>query len=323
MTNVSRDVLRLDCEKETERILDSFKDVIVQRFRRRGGVVALSGGVDSSVTAALCVRAFGKERVFGLLMPDRDSSPDTLKLSRLAAESLGIEYCVTDITPILEAEGCYAIRDEAIRSVVPEYQPSFANKIVLAGGHGTPYRVFRIVVRLPDGKEIRARLPSQQYRTIVAAMNFKQRTRKMLEYFHADRLHYAVIGTSNRLEVDQGFFVKLGDGAGDFKPIAHLFKSQVYQLAEYLHVPYEIRQKPPTPDTYSLPQTQQEFYFLAPYDVMDISIWARDQGFPAEQVAVALGERLDLISDVYSDIVAKRQVADYLSCPPVGVKSHQ
>jgi len=151
-------------------------------------------------------------------------------------------------------------------------------------------------------------------------MNFKQRTRKMLEYFHADRLHYAVIGTSNRLEVDQGFFVKLGDGAGDFKPIAHLLKSQVYQMAEFLGVPDEIRQRLPTPDTYSLSQTHEEFYFPAPYDVMDMCVWAKDRGIPPEELAVAVGKDAQFILNVYNDISAKRRVADYLGSPPVGLE---
>lgn len=317
MSQISPAVLDLNCESETKRIVRELRDVVLNRFRRRGGVVALSGGVDSSVTAALCIRALGPERVFGLLMPDRDSSPETWLLSRQVAETLGIAYHLEDITPILEAEGCYRHRDDAIQKMVPEYCPGSLSKIVLSGRHGTPYRLFHLIVRLPGGKEIKARLPSEEYRSIVAAMNFKQRTRKMLEYYHADRLHYAVIGTSNRLEVDQGFFVKLGDGAGDFKPIAHLLKSQVYQMAAYLKVPEEIYRRQPTPDTYSLAQTHEEFYFPAPYAVMDLCIWGKDHSIPPEEVALAVWRDTDFIRSVYDDIGAKRRVADYLRAGPV------
>jgi NAD+ synthase len=320
MTHLPMSVLHIDCEKETERIVQEMKDVVLKRFRRMGGVVALSGGVDSSVTAALCVRAFGPKKVFGLLMPDRDSSSDTLRLSRQVAEELGVEYQIEDITSYLQVVGCYRHRDEAIRRIIPDYDSNSASKIVLSGQWGTPYRVFHLVVRSPEGKEIRVRLPSEEYRAIVAAMNFKQRMRKMLEYYHADRLHYAVIGTSNRLEIDQGFFVKLGDGAGDFKPIAHLLKSQVFQMAGYLNIAKEIRERLPTPDTYSLSSTHEEFYFPAPYEVMDQCIWAKDQGIPPEEAARALRKDPQFILGVYKDIDAKRRVADYMAAPPVALE---
>src|SRR5947207_2718078 len=126
-------------------------------------------------------------------------------------------------------------------------------------------RLYSIVIMAPDGTETKHRLTPESYLGIVAATNFKQRVRKMLEYYHADRLNYVVSGTPNRLEYDQGFFVKLGDGTADVKPIAHLYKSQVYQLAEYLGIPEGVRSRPPTTDTYSLPQGQDEFYFSLPY----------------------------------------------------------
>ena len=132
-------------------------------------------------------------------------------------------------------------------------------------------------------------MPPAAYLQIVAATNFKQRVRKMMEYYHADRLNYAVAGTPNRLEYDQGFFVKLGDGAADVKPIAHLYKTQVYALAEYLGVPEEIRRRPPTTDTFSLPQTQEEFYFALPYAKMDLCLYGHNHGVPAAEVAAAAG----------------------------------
>ena len=152
---------------------------------------------------------------------------------------------------------------------------------------------------------------------IVAATNFKQRTRKMLEYYHADRLNYAVAGTPNRLEYDQGFFVKLGDGAADVKPIAHLYKTQVYQLAEYLEVPAEIRKRPPTTDTYSMPQGQDEFYFSLPYDRMDLCLYGKNNGIATETVADALGLTPEQVQSVYDDIDTKRSTTRYLHLPPL------
>jgi len=313
--------LVLDAEDATRQITDAVRRQVLQQLRRKGAVVGISGGIDSSTAAALCVQALGPRRVLGVLMPERDSAGDTLELSRLVAESLGIETVLEDITGILDAVGCYRRRDEAIRGVFPEYRPGWRFKIVLADVlAGNPYRVSSVVIETPDGRTFRKRLPLAAYQMIVAATNFKQRTRKMLEYYHADRLHYAVVGTPNRLEYDQGFFVKNGDGSADFKPIAHLYKTQVYQLAEYLGVPEQIRRRPPTTDTYSLPQSQEEFYFSLPYDQLDVCLYGKNHGVDAHQVAAATGLTGQQVEWVYRDIDAKRKVARYLHAGPLLVQ---
>jgi NAD+ synthase len=308
--------LRIDpaqtCDDICAKIQEFLRDV-----RRRGAVLGISGGVDSAVVAALCVRALGKDRVLGLYMPEADSSHDSLRLGRVLAEQLGIATEFEDITAILEAAGCYRRRDAAIRSVIPAYTESYKSKIVLPNLLDTGvYQLFSVIVESPEGVETKTRLPLEAYLAIVAATNFKQRTRKMMEYYHADRLNYAVAGTPNRLEYDQGFFVKNGDGAADFKPIAHLFKSQIYQLAEYLEVPEEIRLRPPTTDTYSLQQSQEEFYFALPYDKMDLAIYARDENVSAADLAKGLGVTTEVAEKVYSIIDAKRKAARYLHLPP-------
>ncbi|HUQ71218.1 MAG TPA: NAD(+) synthase, partial [Planctomycetaceae bacterium] len=256
----SRQRLQLDAAAETARIIGWMQSTVATTLKRRGVVLGLSGGIDSSVVAALAVKAFGPERVFGIMMPERDSDDDSVALAELLAESLGIETVVENLTPLLDAAGCYQRRDAAIQSVVPEFRPDWKSKLVLPPLlQGKRFSLSSVVVQSPTGERQQARLTLSAYQTIVAATNFKQRCRKMLEYFHADRLRYAVAGTPNRLEYDQGFFVKQGDGAADFKPIAHLYKTQVYQLADYLNVPEIIRLRPPTTDTYSLPQSQEEF----------------------------------------------------------------
>jgi NAD+ synthase len=259
--------LEIDCRREAKRIESAIQTHVRETLHRRGVVVALSGGVDSSVVGALCARALGPERVFGLMLPEKDSSAETRWLSETIVKHLGIEAEHHDITDLLTAAGCYRYRDEAIRSVIPNYDSSCKCKIVLPSLLDQEHlRVFSVVVEWPDGRQARARLPVKAYLQIVAATNFKQRVRKMLEYFHADRLNYAVVGTPNRQEYDQGFFVKLGDGAADIKPIAHLYKAQVYQMAWFLGLPREICERLPTTDTYSMPQDQEEFYFSIPYD---------------------------------------------------------
>jgi NAD+ synthase len=317
VTTFSKDVLRIDTAREADRLCTWIKSTINDVIKRRGAVVALSGGIDSSVVGALCVRALGEKNVFGLLMPERDSSQETHVTSRLIATRLGIEFTLEDISDTLDAFGCYRRRDDAIRSVVPDYGPGWKHKIVLPSVTASDiYRVYSVVAQSPDGREIRQRLPVEAYLQIVAATNFKQRTRKTLEYYHADRLNYVVAGTPNLLEYDQGFFVKLGDGAADIKPIAHLYKSQVYQMAEYLGVPEEIRRRQPTTDTYSLPQSQEEFYFSLPYDQMDLCLYARNNNVPAVAVGAALGLTAEQIERVFRDIDSKRRVAKYLHLTP-------
>jgi len=318
----STDLLRLDAAPTVDHITTAIREQLFKQLRRKGIVLGLSGGIDSSVVAALAARALGKDRVLALLMPERESSEDSLILGRLVAERLGINALVEDITAVLEGVGCYRRRDDMIQRVVPEYGAGYKCKIVLPSlSEQKDYRVFSVVAQSPDGKQITARLTVEAYFGVVAASNFKQRVRKMIEYYHADRLNYAVAGTPNRLEYDQGFFVKNGDGAADLKPIAHLYKTQVYQLAEYLGVPDEIRRRPPTTDTYSLSQSQEEFYFSLPYDKMDLCLYGVNHCIASEDVAQATGLTVEQVERVYRDITAKRKATRYQQMPPLFVEA--
>lgn len=313
-------VLEIDEAEETERIAAAIRGA-VERSRRKGVVVAVSGGIDSSVVAALAVRAVGPARVFALHMPEQESADETLPLSTELTDWLQVDSAVEDISPVLEAFGCYRRRDAAIRKVVPEYGPGYRSKIVLPSVvDSDSYRLYSVVVEDPEGNQITRRLSSAAYLEIVAASNFKQRTRKTLEYFHADRLNYIVAGTPNRLEYDQGFFVKLGDGAADVKPIAHLYKTQVYAMAAHLGVPAGIRSRPSTTDTYSLAQSQEEFYFSLPYPRMDLCLYALNAGVPVEDVAEATGLTAEQVERVFRDIEQKRRTTAYLHAAPVLVE---
>ena len=316
--------LAIDPEKVTAEICDFISRSVRSVLRQRGVVVGLSGGIDSSVCVSLCARALGPERVLALFTPEADSAPESAELGRLLADHLGVASVLEDITPVVEAAGCYRRRDDAIRSVIPEYGQTrmpgerWRAKLVLPNViESGQFRLFSIVAEAPDGSIRKARLTPQAYRHVVAATSFKQRTRKMMEYFHADRLDYAVVGTPNRLEYDQGFFVKNGDGAADLKPIAHLYKSQVYALAEHLEVPEEIRRRPPTTDTYSLPQGQDEFYFSLPYRQMDLCLCGFTLGVSAARIASEAGLTESQVERVYADIQSKRRSTRRLHLPPL------
>jgi NAD+ synthase len=314
-------VLDIDPAAEADRIARRLREILARDLSRRGLVVAMSGGIDSSVCAALSVRALGRDKVFGLLLPEQDSSSGSSQRGRQLATHLGIDCELVDIAPALAAIGCYRWRDEAIRRVFPDYDGSWKNKIVIAGGLEGQVNHFKLVVQTPVGEVREERLGLREYLQIVAATNFKQRIRKTVEYFHADRLNYAVVGTPNRLEYDQGFFVKNGDGSADVKPIAHLYKSQVYAMARHLGLPEEICGATPTTDTYSLAQGQDEFYFALPYRQMDLALWALNHGRPASELGAALGITGEQAERVYADIRAKRRTTRYLHAKAVLVEA--
>lgn len=315
----SPQVLELDWAAEADRIGAAMRRQL-REIRRKGVVLGLSGGIDSSVTAAIAVRTLGPERVFALYMPEADSDPLSLELGRLLAGHLGIRSALEDIAPALAALRCYERRNDAVASVISGFTPEWKFKLVLPGAEHAGYNFFSVVARSPSGEEHRARLPLDAYLAIVAATNFKQRVRKMVEYHWADRLNFAVAGTPNRLEYDQGFFVKQGDGAADVKPIAHLYKTQVYRLAQFLDVPEQIRVRPPTTDTYSLPQGQDEFYFALPYAALDLVLYAVNHGVPAETVAEGTGLTLAQVQHAMKDIETKRSTTRYQHLAPLLVE---
>jgi len=317
---MDRDVLRIDAAAEMDRIVDWMKETM-RGLHRTGAVVGISGGIDSSVCLSLSVRAFGAERVVALLLPDKDSDPLSEDLARHLAAHYGVTPIREPVTPALEGYGCYARRDEAIARVFPEYDPvaGYKAKIVLPSGlldEGT-LNVFSLTIVTPDGDEKSARLAPREFAQIVAASNFKQRSRTAMLYYHAELSNYAVVGTPNKNERDQGFFVKYGDGGYDFAPIAHLYKTQVYQLACHLDVPEAIQQRTPTTDTYSAPSTQEEFFFRLPYETMDLLWYAQEHEVSVADTALALEMSPDQVRNAFDDFTRKRRTTHYLRAAPL------
>jgi NAD+ synthase len=318
----TRNILEIDPAAETERIVQSLQQKVHKLLRRHGGVVGISGGVDSAVVLALSVRAFGT-RVVPIIMPDKDSDPLSERLARQLAQQFGVEPLLENVTLALEGFDCYRRRDEAIRRVFPAYDPTagYKAKIVLPQNllEENTLNAFSITIVAPDGIESNAPLPVREFMQIVAASNFKQRTRMATLYYHAELRNFAVIGTANKNEHDQGFFVKYGDAGVDIKAIGHLYKTQVYQLAAYLDVPKAIQERPPTSDTYSAPCTQEEFFFRLPFDLMDLLWYAQEHNIPSAEAAQVMDLPEVQVKRAYEDFFRKSRTTDYLRMHPLEI----
>lgn len=317
----TKDILFIsDIERIANGITEKLKKEIFLNLKRKGAVVGISGGIDSSVTVALAVRALGAENVTGIILPEKDSSNESKELALKLATQLNINTIEEDITPALEGFGCYKRRDEAVVSVFPEYNPEeYKMKISISAklmNQNLP-PIFYLTIIDNKGKSKSKMLPAKEYLEIVAASNFKQRCRMSMLYYHAERLYYAVVGTPNKHEVSQGFFVKHGDGGADIMPIGNLYKTQIYQLAEFLKIPREIIQRTPTSDTYSAEQTQEEFFFQLPFHEMDLIWYGYENEFAASEVAKELQRSEDEIKAIYNNFSRKQKTTEYLRMAPI------
>ena len=317
----SKDILKFEnVEAEAHRISGKIKDDILGVLKRKGAVIGISGGIDSSVTLALTVNALGAENVLGIMLPEKDSSPESKEFALKLAERFNVQTIEEEMTGALDGFRCYKRRDEAVAKVFPEYNPiDYKMKIGInqSGLNQFLPPVFSLTIISQDGKEKSKILPIREYLQIVAASNFKQRCRMSMLYYHAERLHFAMIGTPNKHEVEQGFFVKNGDSGADIMPIAHLYKSQVYQLAEYLGIPKEIIKRTPTSDTYSAAQTQEEFFFQMPFMEMDLIAYGLENGISAEEVGIVLNKTADEVRHIYTNLTRKKKTTEYLRMAPI------
>ena len=321
MPDFDKNVLELNAEEEVGRIVNGLRQAVHRALHRQGAVVGISGGIDSSVVLALCARAFGPDHVVGILLPEGESSAESVSLAHLVAEHYGVSTVTEDISPALQGLGCYQRRDEAIARIFPSYGPGWKAKIVLPGNllDRDSLNVFTLTIISPEGQEFSKRLPLREYYQIVAASNFKQRTRMTMLYYHAELRNYAVVGTANKDEHELGFFVKHGDAGVDVAPIVHLFKMQVYQLARYLGVPEEIQRRIPTSDTYSGGSTQEEFFFRVPFRILDVAWCGFERGIPSARIADALGLSGEQVERVIADIVRKQRTTASLRMPAIGI----
>jgi NAD+ synthase len=317
----SRNILDIkDISGVCDAISSRLSNTIRLNLHRTGGVVGISGGIDSSVALALAVKALGSGNVLGLIMPEKDSNNESARLAMQLANIFKVKTIIEDLTSALDGLGCYKRRDEAVRTVFPDYDPlkhkmKIGIKSLLGTSNLPP--VFHVTIVERSGAERSARLTGNAFKQIMAASNFKQRCRMAMLYYHAERLHYAVIGTPNRNEYEQGFFVKYGDGGADVLPIAHLYKTQVYQLARFLRVPEEIIERTPTTDTYSAEQTQEEFFYQLPFEQMDLLWYAYENSVDLIEISEFLNISSDYVSHIFENFDRKKRTTEYLRLPPV------
>ena len=315
------DILKIEnIEELVLQITAKLRNDVLINLRKSGGVVGISGGIDSSVTLALLAKAIGPERVIGIMLPEKDSSSESKRLALRLAEEFSVKAIEENITDALDGFNCYKRRDEAVNRVFPEYDPlTFKMKIGLSRSvlnQNLP-PIFELTIIDQVGHQKSEIIPFKDYLQIVASSNFKQRSRMSMLYYHAEIKNYAVIGTPNKHEVEQGFFVKYGDGAADVMPIAHLYKSQVYQLAEYLEIPREIINRTPTSDTYTAEQTQEEFFFQMPYQEMDLLWYGFDNNYEPQEVGMVLGKSTEEVELIYRNFSRKQKTTEYLRLNPI------
>ena len=315
----NKDILKINPETETEKICQFIREMVFKNFKRKGVVIGLSGGIDSAVVAELCVKALGKENVLGLFLPEIESNPISLEYGRKQAVKLGIKTVKIDITEYLEAFRVYQTRNVIIKRIFPQFNESFKFHITLPQNLLEQDRLnyHSITIKDDNGTKETRRIGGADWLQISACQNMKQRTRMIQLYYHAEKRNYIIAGTTNKSEVIQGFFVKYGDGGVDIEPIAHLYKTQVYSLASYLRVIKDIINRPPSPDTYSLPVTDKEFYFCVDYELLDLLLYAFENNVSSHKISKTLNLKEEQTERVFKDFRAKERATWHLrEMPP-------
>jgi len=307
------DVLKIDPVQELEE-LSEFIVGQVNAFRRKGVIVGLSGGIDSACIAAVAVHALGKEKVVGLILPESESNPISSEYATKHAMALGIEHRQIDVTATVDSVVQYKWRDEFIQNMIPEYRPGYKYNITLPTDllDRASFSFYRLQVQLPDGEIKSKRLAHEELLTLTSFANIKIRSRMLHLYAEGERRSLLVAGTTNRTEFILGDFCKYGDGGTDIEPFTHLYKNQIYQISEHLGVIQEIIDRPPSPDTFSLPVSDQEFFFRISFDKLDYLLYAWEHEVPAKEAAAVLDLSEDAVERAYNDFNSKFRATAHL-----------
>lgn len=320
MTSI-QDLLKIDAAHESKLVQDFMATQLRGTPKRDGIIVGISGGIDSAVVAALAVAAVGKDKVYGLILPEKESSPDSAKFAQLAIDKLGIRHHTVDLTDAVGAFAAYQTRDDVIKSIFPEYNENYRFNIYLPQNLLDVDRYNFYTLRVDDGQgNIKEkRLAKNQFLAITSAANVKIRSRMIALYFWGEQMNYMVAGTTNKTEFLLGDFCKFGDGGTDVEAISHLYKTQVYKLGELLGVPQEIIDRTPTPDTFSLAVSDQDFYFCLPFELLDPLLYAWEYKLDIDSVAKELKLSKEQIQRVYRDFDSKHTTTEHIRQLPYAI----
>ena len=309
--NFDRNVLEIE---NIERVIQSLQIFIHEQvnsnFRKRGVVIGISGGIDSAVAVKLCCGAVGKENVLGIILPEKESNPQSQEFAKKYCEKLGIKYEIEDITSILDSSEIYQIREKIVKKYFPDYNQSCKYRIVFSenfdsDGLSIPY------LEVNDGNNQihKIKLSLNDYFTITAATNIKHRIRMTRLYFHAEKNNFLVCGTTNKAEFQQGYFVKYGDGGVDIEPLANLYKTQIYQLGTYLDIPNEIIERKASPDTWSFDVSDEEFFYSLPYEIVDLMLFAKEKSVTLSDICSTLDLKEEKVKRILNSIERKLQAS--------------
>lgn len=311
-------------KKLKEKLPPFMKEAVQGQFKKDGIVIGVSGGVDSAVIATLAVEALGPDRVYGLILPEKESTPSSRELAIPLCRKLKIPFSEVPITPMLEAFDIYSRKETLFRELFPQYDPSIhSTNLFLPSGITSESLLALPSIRLSDknGSISTKRLSAPQYLNFISLQNVKQRTRMILLYLQAEKMNYVVSGTTNKSELLCGYFVKFGDGGVDLEPIANMYKLQVYKIAELLNIDKKIISRAPSPDTWSHFTSDEDFYLRMPYEILDQLLYSEEHNIPAEIVRECTGLTSGQMNSALKHIHSMKNASRMIQlAPPVYMK---
>jgi len=288
-----------DLEKTTNRICEFIKDEISNKFQKKGAIVGLSGGIDSAVTAALCTKSLGSEQILGIILPEKESDLSSQILAKKVGEKYNFETKIIDITKILESFGVYDTKEQIVKERFPDFSTECKYRVVIPPKSKNIVGIPFLEILDEENKQHKLKISSSEFLTLTAATSIKHRVRMTMLYFYGEKNNFSVVGTTNKSEFQQGYFVKYGDGGSDIEPLVNLYKSQIYQLGEFLEIPNEILTKNASPDVWSFSTSDEEFFYSVPYDVVDLILYARENKLSTKDVQKISNMSLEDIENLF------------------------